>query len=173
MRKGHDYVLVTGLPGVGKTHLAKYFRAHGANAYDADDVKRLGRWVDSRGRYVTYVESKVNADWLSKNQYIWSRKVMRGLLGRSPRIYLFGSASNMYGLLGLFDRAYYLKADSGLIGRRLQSKDRANRFGTSREQRKLIQSWVEYSDTRAQEEGLSFVDASLAAKRIFEIISRR
>ncbi len=166
------HILIIGMPGSGKTYLAGYFKRRGMNAYDADKVKGLGRWVDKKGRPAKYAHSEVDEKWISEHNWIWSGRRLRSLLTGNRELFLFGGASNIYKFIGLFDKAYYLKAGRRLVSNRLQHKSRANSFGKSKGQRKAILNGMSRSYQRALKAEIEFVDASLPPKQVFDIITK-
>ena len=141
------HVLVVGLPAAGKTHLSKFFREKGKDAYDADDV--IASYTDEKGN----PKSPTKEEW-EKNmgiKWAWDAKKLKELLGEHEELYLFGASDNMYDFIGLFDKAYYLKADKDLLSERLEARKTSNdEFGKTKEQRKLVFSWIEYSERRAK-----------------------
>lgn len=159
-----------GAPGSGKTYLAEYFKKRGVNAYDADKVNGLGKWVDKKGKPAKYVHSEVDEKWLSKHDWIWSSGRLRSLIKSNKELFLFGTASNIYKFVDLFDSTYYLKASRRLISNRLQDTKRVNWHGKSKVQREGILSRMKQSHQRALKAGIEFVEASLPPKQIFDII---
>lgn len=116
-----------------------------------------------------------NADgkWLSKHKWKWNKKRLVEMLEQNREMYLFGMSDNMYDLLVLFDKAYYLKVDRKLLTDRLKYREKEDEFGKTEEQREMIFGWIDYCEEQAKEEGLEFVDASLTPKQIFDIIASK
>jgi len=161
-------VLVIGPAGSGKTHLAKYFEKRGKVAFDCDGTPGLPRVEDAEGnpKEPTVEEWQ---EW-SGLKWMWSRKKIEALLAANPEVYLFGVADNMYDFKPLFDELYFLKADRELIAKRLQNETRKNDFGRSPKQRDLVLNTLDNFAEDARKRGFKFIDASLSASKIFEII---
>jgi 8-oxo-dGTP diphosphatase len=161
-------VLITGPAGAGKSTLARYFRSRGKVAFDADEVPGLCRIVDLEGR-----PRKVTpAQWREFEgiQWFWDEVRLRELLKRHRELYLFGSADNLHGLLGLFDQRYYLRGGRALIARRLREPSRDNDFGREEPQRGKVLRSLRKEEARARQAKYALLDAGLPAARIFERI---
>lgn len=167
-------VLVTGPSGSGKSTLCRYFRAHGVNAVDGDEVRGLGVPVDLHGRRLSRITKdqwRRIEDW----RFHWDEAALRRFLSRNPNVVLFGAADNMFNLdlAEIFDRRFYLRARWSVIRARLDSPTRDNDWGrvgqpNQREWvRKASREWLERAKTR----GFAFVDASLPPVQILEKVS--
>ncbi len=167
------YVLIVGMPGSGKTHLAAYFKKRGKNAYDADEIKGLGKWIDKNGRRVRYNHSKADQKWIQEHKWIWSGRKLRSVLRHNKNVFLFGTSSNVYGFVHLFDKAYYLKASPALISSRLQHIKRTNSFGKTDAQRESILERMNRSYEKARRAGFTFIDASMTPRQILKRITER
>ncbi|MDE1860921.1 MAG: hypothetical protein KGH72_04370 [Candidatus Micrarchaeota archaeon] len=176
LRGGKAQVLVTGPSGVGKTTLSRFFAARGEIAFDGDVIDGLGRTYHIDGRPMLNAEGRprnANAyEWLHMQfAWRWDVKVIKAMLSRHDRFFLFGSADNIDECVSLFGTAYYLKASPLVISKRLQSDDRDNPTGKDAGQRKLIVGAVPYHDAHAERLGFTVVDASLPPIEIFDIIA--
>jgi hypothetical protein len=163
-----DRVLIVGPSGTGKSRLARYFQEKGRNAFDADEVPGLAGWTDLAGS----PKEISKEEWRTQEgvRWTWNAERMTELLRESEEIYLFGSSSNLYDFLDLFDRRYYLRASEALISERLQSPGRDNDFGREEPQRSLVLGSLPAEEDRARRVGFEFIDASLSPQAIFERI---
>ncbi len=166
-----EKVLIIGPAGPGKTFVANRLCALGVNAYDANAVYGLIRFVDDQGQAVPF---PLNADeaLFSRHHFVWDVAVLQQLLATNDTLYLFGTSENAWSLCHLFDRTYYLKADRELIRRRLVSPERDNPMGATEEQRELILKGLENHDRQAEALNLPTIDASRSPEEIFEAIPR-
>ncbi len=167
----HRRVLITGISGSGKTYLARYFRRRSLNAYDGDAVHGLAKWVNGKGRAVSYPKD-ASQEWLSRNYWVWSERRLRALLNCRRDVFVFGIPHNLYDIVTLFNEAYYLKASRALIHKRLASRGRDNDFGKAPHQMRMILAWKNYADRQARMAGLRFIDASLPPSRIMRALLR-
>ena len=167
-----EQVLIIGPGGAGKTFVATRLRALGVDAYDADAVYGLIRFVDDHGQVVPFPPD-ADEPWFSVHHFVWDVAVLQQLLADNSMLYLFGTAENAWSLRHLFDRTYYLKADLELIRRRLVSSERDNPMGATAEQRALLLKDLETHDRQAEALGLPMIDAALSPEEIFQVITRR
>jgi len=162
-------VLVAGPSASGKSTLARYFRQHGVNAVDGDDLRGLGRAVDLQGhplRRVTKEQWRRIEDW----RYSWDEPTLRRFLSRNPNVVLLGASDDMFelDLRQLFDRRIYLQASWSVIRARLNHPTRDNHWGRDSQpaQQKWVRKAVRDWPDRARACGFEFVDASLSPARI-------
>ena len=112
----HYRVLVVGLSGTGKSHLASYFAKQGKRSYDMDHVKGLSRWIDDRGHVAKYLHSKYHdEEYLSKYKWRWDKTKLKNLLKKNNEVYFFGSSDNEAEVYKYFDKVYYLKISRRLL----------------------------------------------------------
>jgi shikimate kinase len=163
-------VLIIGSGGTGKTYTVGKLRARGVNAFDADAVPGLARFVDDQGKVQSMPE--FDEAWFSKHHFVWVEDVLKQLLRENECLYLFGTAENAWDLRHLFDRTYYLQADRELVARRLASPERNHPMGATAEQRAFLLKILETHDRLAEALGLPTIDASLSPEEIFEAITR-
>ncbi len=112
-------ILITGLPGVGKTTLCNAFRAAGLPATDLDDTPVL-KWSHAG----TKEHSNSPFLWLCKNRPSWDLQALRDLLTTSETRYYFGVAPNVLRASHLFDRVIYLHVDRAVVQDRLKTSPR-------------------------------------------------
>ena len=167
-----EQVLIIGPGGAGKTFVANKLRTLGVNAYDADAVPGLIRFVNDHGQVVPF---PLDADqaWFSKHHFVWDVQVLEQLLASNDTLYLFGTSENAWNLRHLFDRTYYLKPDRELVRRRLVSSDRHTPMGRTEEQRELMLKNLKKHDRQAQALGLPTIDASHSPEEVFRMITQR
>ncbi len=162
-------VLVTGPSGAGKSTLASYFRAHGVNAVDGDEVSGLGSAVDLKGqrlRRITKERWRRIEDW----QFHWHQPTLERFLARNPDVVLLGAADNLFdlNLASLFDRRIYLSTTWSVIRSRLNDPARDNDWGRDSQpaQREWIRRAVREWPVRARARGFEMVDATLSPAKI-------
>jgi hypothetical protein len=161
-----EKILVLGPAGSGKTYTVGRLRALGINAFDADAVPGLLRFLDRAGRDVPF-PVVVDADWFAAHDVVWDLDVLQRLLAAHDPVYLFGLSGNAFAVRHIFDRAYCLKADPSLIEQRLQDPSRLNPVGKTAEQRQLTIRNLAGLYRRAAELGFEMLDAALSPEEIF------
>lgn len=86
-------------------------------------------------------------------------------------VYLFGMAGNVLHMIGLFDAAYFLKAEPDLLRERLRHESRENPMGKTDYQ---LQNALEYAheiSETAHRLGIKMIDANQTHEEIFKKIS--
>jgi adenylate kinase family enzyme len=136
------HILVMGSSGSGKTYLSTALKKRGVNATDADTVEGLGAWTSLTGRTVSF-PLDANRSFLKNHAYLWDRQVLVKFLDRQQQVYLFGTSSNVFDMLDLFDKVFFLTVPPDLLVERLRDPSRDNPLGRTDYQ-------VEYSLVRAQ-----------------------
>jgi len=162
-------VLVFGPSGSGKTYVSSELRKLGVNAIDADAIKELSSWYDGAGNKITYPE---NADqiFLDNHSFLWDREFLKDYLNKNPNIYLFGASGNIFYMLDLFDKVYFLKIDPEIQKERLTYESRENPMGNTEYQRENAVIWGQELEEKARKLNIPFIKATLSPKEIIEII---
>lgn len=161
-------VLVFGPSGSGKTYISSELKRIGVSAFDDSDVPDLASWFDRHGNKIDAPKSAKEA---VKNQYsfLWDRNILNAFLSERADIYLFGGTGNIGEVLDLFDRAYFLKANSSILRLRLAQRAKSNPMDVIGD-RVII--WGEWFEEFAQSKDIQFIDATLIPREIFEIIKK-
>lgn len=162
------HVLVTGLPGTGKSTLCDLFRGHGLKAIDADEATFL-----KFGMSGEKLERGAPLSWFLRNPPRWDIEELRALLREQDEIYVFGIAPNVFSAARLFDKVIYLHGDRKLVAERLEKK-RDNPFGTTNAQKKVTLMLAGVYNFAARvaariASGFKILDASLTPE---ELLSR-
>ena len=162
-------VLVFGPSGSGKTYVSSELRKLGVNAIDAYAIKELSSWYDGAGNKITYPE---NADqiFLDNHSFLWDREFLKDYLNKNPNIYLFGASGNIFYMLDLFDKVYFLKIDPEIQKERLTYESRENPMGNTEYQRENAVIWGQELEEKARKLNIPFIKATLSPKEIIEII---
>src|SRR6478752_8667664 len=101
-------VLITGPSGAGKTFLTQEFNRHGLQAYDSDQIHGLDSWYDSAGSKVTMPEG-AGKEFLDTHQFLWDREFLTSYLEQNPNVFILGMSGNVFDMLDLFDKVYFLQ----------------------------------------------------------------
>lgn len=162
-------VLIFGPSGSGKTHLSSELRKLSINAVDADSIEDLSSWYDGTGKKVDYQED-AGEEFLSNHSFLWDRNFLEDYLRKNPKIYLFGASGNIFEMLDLFDKTYFLKVDPDLQKERLIHQSRENPMGKTDYQRENAVRWGQQLEQKAKYLGIEFIDATLSPQEILEIL---
>jgi len=162
-------VLVFGPSGSGKTYVSHALQELGINAVDDGDIEGLSAWYDRNGKKVPPPQTAGEA-LANHYSFLWSRKFLKGFLDQFTDIYLFGGSGNLFSVLDLFDKAYFLKVDPHLQRRRLMSPSRPTPLMDSNDEGFII--WGDWLEEEAKKRGIPMLDASQTPRQIYEAISK-
>lgn len=162
-------VLVFGPSGSGKTYISSKLRNLSVNAVDADKIEGLSFWYDGQGNKVEYPED-ADKDFLDNHSFLWDRNFLEDYLEKNPDIYLFGVSGNIFDMLDLFDKVYFLKVNPDLQKERLLHQSRENPMGNTEYQRENAVRWGLELEQKAKTSGIEFIDATLRPEEILELI---
>lgn len=164
-------ILVIGPPGSGKSFISRKLRELRHNAVDADTVKGLSKWVDTKGNRVDFPEN-AGKEWLRSHRFVWDRGFLKSYLKEESPEYLFGVSDNVLDMIDLFDNAYILDVSPDLIRERMKDGDRLNPMGKTSQQVSEIITQMETLVENARSLGLEFIDSSLPLEEILEEIGK-
>ncbi len=161
-------ILVFGPSGSGKTYLADSFKKSGINAYDADKIKGLSSWYDRQGKKIA---APTTAREALDNHYsfLWSKKFLEKFLAEFKDVFIFGGSGNVFDVLYLFDKIFFLKVDPEIQKERLQSPSRETPLMDFDENEMII--WGDWLEQEAKKRNIPFVDASLTPEEIFDFMN--
>ncbi len=162
-------VLIFGPSGSGKTYLSGALKEKGINAYDDGDIKGLSGWYDRHGNKI---ESPATAREALDHHYsfLWSKRVLRKFLESEDDVYVFGGSGNLFDVIDLFDRVYFLKIEPAIQKQRIFH--RRKEISSMDLDEEGIVTWGDWLEEEARKRGIPFIDATLSPGEIFEIIRK-
>ncbi len=163
-------ILVFGPSGSGKTYVANELHKMGLNTFDADQITGLSAWYDRNGQKVPEPQS-ANEALNNHYSFLWSRRFLSTFLSKFNDVFIFGGSGNLFDLLDLFDRVYFLKIN-------LQTQNERIQKSTTRNSRLDFQNndiviWGQWLEEEAKKKNIPFVDGTLSPKEIYSIISSK
>ena len=163
------HILITGPSGSGKTYLSNVLKLQGINTYDADKVVGLTGWFDKSGGAIEF-PSEAGKDFLDDHAFLWNREVLVDFLFKHPSVYMFGISRNVFEMIDLFHRVYFLQVPQAVLTERLQAADRDNPMGGTAYQIEYSLMWARRNEEKAQTLGVPMIDGTLPAERILSQI---
>lgn len=162
-------VLVFGPSGAGKTYVSQVLKKQGINAFDDGEIKDLSGWYNQQGQKVA---NPATAREALDNRYsfLWSRQVLKKFMDQYADVYVFGGSGNIFTMLDLFDKTYFLKVDPHIQKERILHSSRATPQMDFDENG--IVTWGDWLEQEAKKRAIPFIDATFSPGQIFEIISR-
>ena len=112
----------------------------------------------------------LHEDFLNNHSFLWDRDFLVEYLKDNEEIYLFGVSGNIYDMLDLFDRVYFIKIDPNTQKERLMHDSRENPMGNTKFQRDNAVAWGEELEEKAKELNIQFIDGSLTPEEMINII---
>lgn len=167
----NKHILIIGPSGSGKTYVSAKLRLAGANAPDGDLIEGLSDWFDSQGNKVNCPPG-ADKNFLDTHEFLWDKDFLKNYLKNQDEVYLFGMSGNVFDMIDLFDKVYFLKASPELLKERLRHESRENPMGRTDYQLQNAISWAKEIEEKARVFGIPMIDASLSPEDIFKIITK-
>lgn len=165
-------ILIIGPSGSGKTHISAELFKQGINAVDADLIPKLSGWFGKDGREVEYPED-ADKEFLDNHEFLWDKEFLRGYLGKQEEVYLFGLSGNVFSVIDLFDRVFFIKVDPQVLARNLRHGSRENPMGRTDYQLDNALRYAQEIEQKARELGIKIVDVTnKSPARIFEQVKQ-
>lgn len=158
-------ILILGSSGSGKTYLSNKFIELGEKAVDADEIDGLHGWYDWQKRRAKFPKD-ASKEFLDNHEFLWDRNLLQEYLRKNPDIYFFGMSGNVFKMLDLFDKVYYLSVPDSVILERLDYSTRANPMGKTDFQKKAVLDWEKELRKRVEKFNIPKIDGTLSAGEI-------
>ena len=166
------HILIIGPSGSGKTYISASLRKQGINAPDADFIEGLSGWFGAGGKQVTYPKN-ADKEFLDNNEFLWNRDFLSKFLqDQQNDIYLFGMSGNVFDMIELFDKVYFLKTSPEILAQRLRHESRENPMGKTDYQLRNALSWAKEIEEKAKKIDIETIDANQNPEQIYLQVSR-
>ena len=162
-------VLITGPSGAGKTYLSMVLGRSGISTVDLDSIEGLSSWYDGKGNKVK-LPANVGKEFLDNHSFYWDRNFLINYLKNNPVIYLFGMSGNVFKMIDLFDKVFYLDVPEKVIKERLKHQSRENQMGKTEYQQTIVVEYAKKLRRKAKDLKIPFIDATLSPEKIFDLI---
>ena len=163
-------ILIIGPSGSGKTYISAELKKRGINAVDADSIFGLSGWFDKDGKEVKYPED-AGREFIDNHEFLWHREFLKDYLEKQEELYFFGLSGNVFDVIDLFDKTYFLKAELQVIAKNLRHESRENPMGRTDYQFDNALRYAEEIERRVKELGIEFIDvADKSPEQIFREI---
>lgn len=160
-------ILIIGPSGSGKTHISATLRKQGIRAIDADLVEGLSGWIGADGKEVAYPES-ADKKFLNNHNFLWNRNLLSKFLQeQQDDLYLFGMSGNVFDVVDLFDRIYFLKTSPEILAKRLRHENRENSMGRTDYQLHNALNWAKEIEKKAKKIDSGMIDANQTPEQIY------
>lgn len=152
-------VLIIGPSGSGKTYISAELRKGGINAIDADLIPGLSGWFDKDGKEAEYPED-ADKEFLDNHEFLWDEEFLKNYLAKQDEIYLFGMSGNVFSVIELFDKVYFLKVELQMLAENLRHESRKNPMGRTDYQLENALRYAEKIERQAKELGIEIINAA-------------
>ena len=170
MTKKH--ILITGPSGCGKTYISTILRNKGINAPDGDLVQELSDWFDGN-KNIVICPDDADEEFLNTHEFLWDKNFLKSYLKNQDELYLFGMSGNIFDMIDLFDKVYFLKASPELLAERLRHASRENPMGNTDYQLQNALNWAKEIEENAIGLGIQMIDSNQTPEAIFEEINKK
>jgi len=106
---------------------------------------------------------------VNRYSFLWSKTFLEKFLAQFKDVYLFGGSGNVFNMIDLFDKVFFLKVDLEIQKERLL-KSRKESLMDFNEDEIII--WGDWLEQEARKKEITFIDATLSPKHILGIISK-
>ena len=168
-------ILITGPAGSGKSYLTNRWAEKGVNTVDGDAMSDVCRWFDKNGERTEFPDdiSLADAAWFKAHTFIWHPESLKKFLTENRPIVVLGTCDNFSEIIQYFDHVYYLKVPFTVAKERLLSPERQafTAFGQHEEQRAALEKMIADSDKKAEDLGMTILDATLSADELLRLVN--
>lgn len=154
-------VLVSGVPGTGKSTVCREISKLGYESHDFEDYdgmfdmyrKDTGEIFDNYDN--SNPENVKNADWLC------DVSKLKDLLEKQTKEIAFycGIASNSEEITPLFDKIIVLRTNKEYLHKRLSTREGTDDLGNNEEGRQLVLGWKDWWENEMKKHGAIFINA--------------
>ncbi len=160
-------IFITGIPGTGKSTLAKGLSERGVAVHDIDSTAGLCHWRNKTSREKASYYTGIGRDWLDEHEYICDLEHTKRLLDSADIVVVVGMSHNLEEILPLFDKVILLYCSEASFLRRLRTRTE-NEFGKDAGEEATIQSWRQDFERRMLDRGAIPVDTDQPIETVIE-----
>jgi 23S rRNA (cytidine1920-2'-O)/16S rRNA (cytidine1409-2'-O)-methyltransferase len=154
-------VLITGIPGSGKSTVGVILASKGYFYADSDTTEGLALWVNSKTKKQVPKNPKANAAWYEEHSWNMIPENLKNYLEEMEKIHenviVAGMTSNITDVFHLFDKVLTLKVDHGTARKRMIARSGSK---ADLESIETVFGWAESYEKGALDKGATVIDAN-------------
>lgn len=132
-------IYITGVPGIGKSTVAKELNKRGIFTFDIDFVEGLCDWRNKKTNEKIDGDNKPNIEWLQAHDWVCNVEKLKEILNQDKKIIVaVGIAANQNRYLDLFDKIFLLQCKEKTFLDRMANRKGGNEFGEFPEERQYV-----------------------------------
>ncbi len=160
-------VLVTGVPGSGKTAMCEELKKLGYKAYNIEDMDGFFKMVNKKTKRLSKNYDNYNLESVKQHDWICDKKRLQQLIKKNSEgiVFYCGTASNIGDLLHLFNKVFLLRVNEKILRKRLSTRT-SNDFGRTSEVQKWVLSWKKWWENHIQKKGAIVINANRNLKEV-------
>lgn len=163
-------ILITGLPGTGKSTVCAELKARSIEAYDGDEDE-LAHWFDANGKPVPKADEVRTPEFVAAHTRDIARQTIKDLVeqAKDKQIFLCGDPENEDELSPLFTKKFALVLDETIRQHRLDTRTN-NDWGKLPHEREYDRAHIDKAYRRYQTPGYSTIDSNQPVANIVDLI---
>ena len=133
-------VYITGVPGIGKSAVAKELNERGIFAFDIDLADWLCDWRNKKTNEKVNGDGEHTIEWLKENVWVCDAEKLKEILSQNKKniVVAAGIARNQNDYLDLFDKVFLLQCSEKTFLDRMANRKGHDEFGKSQEERQYV-----------------------------------
>ena len=161
---------ITGIPGSGKSELARKFKENNFHTIDID--YGFCKWINKPTKAINNWKPGKPVDFFDENEWICDfEKVFSKIDNTEGVCIVAGVADNQLEFLDKFEKVFLLRCDPRILFRRIDKRI-DNIFGKGKEEKEMILSWYKDFERETLDKGAIPIDASASIDEVYNSISK-
>ena len=153
--------LITGIAGIGKSSVCKQLISMGHEAHGIEDIDGMFAMYRKGTKEIFEDYNNSDPEKIKNSEWLCDVKKLKELLNQQKKDIAFycGVASNMDGIIPLFDKVILLKTNPNELHRRLSTREGTEDMGNTEESRQAVLGWKDWWENEMTEKGAVIISA--------------
>ena len=170
--KDKKAILITGMPGIGKSTVAQELRVLGQEAYDLEEFEGLFEMFREGTDELFTDYDNADPEKIKIAEWRCDLNNLRNLIiqQNNSTAYYCATASNILEMFPLFEQVILLRVDTETLHARLSNREGTDDIGNTEEGRQAVLSWKDWWEDEMLEAGAVEVEAVNDSQQVAEQI---